>query len=221
MRYRNRQEAGINLASRLVHLRGSDPLVLGLPRGGVVVAAEVARELDAPLDVILVRKLGVPFQPELAMGAIAEGGIRILDPSIVGATRLSDAEIARIEKRELQNLSKAAERFRHGRSPQDMSGRVVVIVDDGIATGATVLAACEVARRRAVSKLVVAAPVGSTTALDRIRLVADEVVCPASDRFLAISQYYDHFRSVADDEVRACLDEAAERMKRSGPATVD
>jgi putative phosphoribosyl transferase len=185
------------------------------------VAAEIARVLEAPLDVILVRKLGAPFQPELAMGAIAEGGVRVLDPSIVRSIGLTEAEIATIEQRELENLSNAATRFREGRAPQDMTGRTVIIVDDGIATGSTVLAACEVARRREVKTLVVTAPVGSTSAIERIRRVADEIVCPSSDRFLAISQYYDHFRSVTDEEVRDCLEEAAQRGGRSGPAPLD
>jgi putative phosphoribosyl transferase len=184
------------------------------------VAAEVARQLDATLDVILVRKLGAPFQPELALGAVAEGGVRFLDQSLIHAMRLTEREVARIEERELTNLAKAADRFRGGSQPHALADRAVIIVDDGIATGATVLAACEVARRSAVKKLVVAAPVGSSNAVARIRQVADAVICPVSDRFLAISQYYEHFRSVTDDEVRACLLEA-QRRDRSGPAPLD
>ncbi|MFN2485326.1 MAG: phosphoribosyltransferase [Acidimicrobiia bacterium] len=214
MRYRNRVDAGIRLAESLTHLRDSDPVVVGLPRGGVVVAAEVAKALDAPLDVILVRKLGVRYQPELAMGAIGEGGVRLLDAAMVRRAGLSQRDIDVVEERELANLDRAALRFRGENPPLDLSGRAVVIVDDGIATGATVMAACEVAWRRTVSKLVVAAPIGSTAAIASIRRIADETVCPTSDRFMSISQYYADFSEVSDVEVFACLKAAAERVAK-------
>lgn len=212
MRYRDRVHAGIRLAERLTHLRASEPLVMGLPRGGVVVAAEVAKALAAPLDVILIRKLGVRYQPELAMGAIGEEGVRILDRTMVSRAGLTERDVEFVETREQANLQNAAKRFRGDRPLIDMSGRVVVIVDDGIATGATVLAACEVAKKRSVSSLVVAAPIGSITAVANIRRIADEVICPTSDRFTAISQYYDDFRAVSDQEVGDCLDAARKRV---------
>ncbi len=212
MRYRDRAEAGIRLAEQLAHLKTANPVVVGLPRGGVVVAAEVAEALDAPLDVILVRKLGVRFQPELAMGAIGEGGVRIIDQAMVRTAGLTEIDIQVVEEREQANLQRAAETFRGDRPPLDMSGRVVVIVDDGIATGATVAAACEVARQRAVERLVVAAPIGATNAIAKLRILADETVCPASDRFMSISQYYVDFSPVSDHEVFTCLEEAKRRV---------
>ena len=212
MRYRDRAEAGIRLAEQLAHLKPANPVVVGLPRGGVVVAAEVAKALDAPLDVILVRKLGVRFQPELAMGAIGEGGVRIIDQAMVRTAGLTEIDIQVVEEREQANLQRAAETFRGDRPPLDMSGRVVVIVDDGIATGATVAAACEVARQRAVERLVVAAPIGATNAIAKLRILADETVCPASDRFMSISQYYVDFSPVSDHEVFTCLEEAKRRV---------
>lgn len=215
MRYRNRVDAGIKLATSLSHLRDSAPVVVGLPRGGVVVAAEVAKALDAPLDVILVRKLGVRYQPELAMGAIGEGGVRFLDAAMVRRAGLSQRDIDVVEERELANLDRAACCFRGDKPPLDLSDRAVIIVDDGIATGATVMAACEVARRRAVEKLVVAAPIGSSAAIASIRLIADETVCPTSERFMAISQYYADFSEVSDEEVFACLDAASQRIDPS------
>ena len=212
MRYRDRAEAGIRLAEQLAHLKTANPVVVGLPRGGVVVAAEVAEALDAPLDVILVRKLGVRFQPELAMGAIGEGGVRIIDQAMVRTAGLTEIDIQVVEEREQANLQRAAETFRGDRPPLDMSGRVVVIVDDGIATGATVAAACEVARQRVVERLVVAAPIGATNAIAKLRILADETVCPASDRFMSISQYYVDFSPVSDHEVFTCLEEAKRRV---------
>lgn len=214
MRYRDRAEAGIRLAEGLTHLKPFNPVVVGLPRGGVVVAAEVAKALDAPLDVILVRKLGVRFQPELAMGAIGEGGVRIIDHAMVRTAGLTEKDIQVVEDREQANLQRAADNFRGDRPPLDMSGQVVVIVDDGIATGATVTAACEVARQRAVERLVVAAPIGATGAIAKLRLMADETVCPASDRFMSISQYYVDFNPVSDHEVFSCLEEARRRVGR-------
>ncbi len=212
MRYRDRAEAGIRLAEQLAHLKLANPVVVGLPRGGVVVAAEVAKVLDAPLDVILVRKLGVRFQPELAMGAIGEGGVRIIDQAMVRNAGLTEKDIQVVEEREQANLQRAAETFRGDKPPLDMAGQVVLIVDDGIATGATVAAACEVARQRAVERLVVAAPIGATGAIAKLRLLADETVCPASDRFMSISQYYVDFSPVSDHEVFTCLEEAKRRV---------
>lgn len=191
----------------------SSPIVLGLPRGGVVVAAEVAKALRAPLDVILVRKLGVPFQPELAMGAIGEDGVRILDDGLVTAARLSRDDVKRVEKQERANLDRASRMFRGGRQTIEIAGRSVVIVDDGIATGATVRAGCEVARLRAVKEITVASPVASLQAVTRLQAIADRVVTLAtSDRFLAISQYYENFAAVENEVVVGYLAAAASRV---------
>ena len=211
-RFRDREEAGRLLGTRLAGMFSSSPVVLGLPRGGVVVAAEVAKALQAPLDVILVRKLGVPFQPELAMGAIGEHGVRILNDGLVAAARLSSEDIDRIEKRERANLDRAARMFRGGGQITEIAGRSIVIVDDGIATGATVRGGCEVARLAAVKEITVAAPVASLDAVTRLEAVADKVVVLAiSDQFLAISQYYEDFAAVENEVVVGCLAAAASR----------
>lgn len=212
-RFRDRWEAGRLLGEKLVELRPSNPVVLGLPRGGVVVAAEVAAALHSPLDVILVRKLGVPYQPELAMGAIGEDGVRILDESLLAAAGLTMEDVELVEHRERANLARAAERFRGTRPPISVENRSVVIVDDGIATGATVRAGCEVARQRGVSDITVAAPISSVEAATRLRTLADDVVClVTSNRFVAISQFYEDFAPVEDDVVVSCLAAAAVRI---------
>lgn len=147
MRFRNRVEAGQRLAAKLADFKGDDPVVLGLPRGGVPVVYEVAMALEAPLDVIVVRKLGVPFQPELGMGAIGEGGARVINQDVVLAASVSQAELAAVEQREQAELERRAHRFRSGRPRLDLEGRTALIVDDGIATGSTAKAACQVARQ--------------------------------------------------------------------------
>src|SRR5665213_3424052 len=145
MHFTNRVDAGRRLAARLEYLRGEDLVVLGLPRGGVPVALEVAGALDAPLDVIVVRKLGVPFQPELGMGAIGEGGVRVLNAEVVRLAGVSSVELAAVEQRERTELERRARRYRGERLPVLLEGKTVVIVDDGIATGSTARAACQVA----------------------------------------------------------------------------
>ncbi|MDQ4102429.1 MAG: phosphoribosyltransferase, partial [Actinomycetota bacterium] len=154
----DRADAGRQLGQRLLHLRGLDAVILGLPRGGIVVAAEVARALDAPLDVILVRKLGVPAQPELAMGAIGEGGVRLVLPEIVQRAGVSRAELLAVESRERAELQRRAQRFRGERARVPLTGRIAVIVDDGIATGSTARAACQVARAQGAARVVLAVP---------------------------------------------------------------
>jgi putative phosphoribosyl transferase len=215
-RFRDRWEAGRLLGEKLAVLKSLAPVILGLPRGGVVVAAEVAATLRAPLDVILVRKLGVPYQPELAMGAIGEDGIRILDESMLAAAGLTKEDVEQVEQRERANLARAAERFRGNKPPISVENRSVVIVDDGIATGATVRAGCEVARQRRVKDITVAAPISSVEAATRLRSVADNVVCLAtSNRFVAISQFYEDFTPVEDDVVVSCLAAASARIAGS------
>ncbi|HEY7565410.1 MAG TPA: phosphoribosyltransferase family protein [Acidimicrobiia bacterium] len=208
-RFHDRREAGQLLGAHLRERDLTDPIVLGLPRGGVVVAAEVAAVLGAPLDVILVRKLGVPFQPELAMGAVSEGGVRILDEFLIRAARINEAQLQLVEERERRNLAEAADRFRQGRSPLDLNGKTAILVDDGIATGATAHAAALVARTMGAARVVVAAPVASPEAVVRLREVADDVVVlslPA--QLLSISQSYDDFAPTSDHEVVALLAES-------------
>lgn len=156
----DRGDAGRQLAQRLAQLSGKAVVVLGLPRGGVPVAFEVAKSLQAPLDVLVVRKLGVPFQPELAFGAIGEDGVRVLNDDVVRGTHLDAAAMDAVERKQLIELQRRAERFRRGRDRIPLTGRIAVIVDDGIATGATAKAACQVARAHGADKVVLAVPIG-------------------------------------------------------------
>ncbi len=174
------------------------------------VAAEIARALDAPLDLLLVRKLGAPFQPELAMGAIGEDGIRVLDEGIVNRLRIGRRRIDAVESRERQRIEEAGERFRPYRPvATPWEGRTVVIADDGIATGATVNAACQVARQREVGRLVVAAPVATRESVARLSEIADDVIVLSTPAdFMAISQFYEDFSQVTDEEVVHYLREA-------------
>ena len=209
----DRIDAGRQLADRLAALRGSDIVVLGLPRGGVPVAAEVARALDAPLDVIVVRKLGVPFQPEVAMGAIGEGGVRVLDDRVLAMAPVSEAEQREVEARERATLEARSERFRRGRPRIDLTGRVAVIVDDGIATGSTARAACQVARRLGAAKVILAVPVAPCDAVEQFA-DADEVICVARpSNFLAVGYHYRDFSPTSEEEVIVLLDAAARRRR--------
>jgi putative phosphoribosyl transferase len=208
--FTDRADAGRRLGKKLAPLRGSDILVLGLPRGGVPVAYEVARELNAPMDVIVVRKLGVPFQPELAMGAVGEGGIRIINDQVVRGALITPQEVATAERRERQEVERQAQRFRAGRPRVDVAGRTVVVVDDGIATGSTARAACQVARHQGAARVILAAPVGSPSSADALRGDCDDVLClhaPAS--FSSVGQWYADFSPVPDAEVTALLQRAA------------
>ncbi len=209
MMFRNRVDAGRRLAARLRHLRG-DVVVVGLPRGGVPVAAEVARALNAPLDVIVVRKLGVPFHPELGMGAIGEDGIRVLDHEIIGLARITGDELAAVETQERAELVRRAGRFRAGRARVPLAGRVVVVVDDGIATGSTARAACEVARAEGACRVVLAVPVAPRDWTARLAGAADEFVCvDTPEPFFGVGQFYADFAQTTDDEVIACLNGTA------------
>ncbi len=209
----DRFDAGRRLAERLQHLRDDPVVVLGLPRGGVPVAFEVARSLDAPLDVIVVRKLGVPFQPELGMGAIGEDGIRIINDEIVRMAGISESELAAVEARERAELERRAQRFRGDRPRTALAGRTAIIVDDGIATGSTARAACQVARAQGARRVVLAVPVAPLGWIARIGPDADECIAletPGS--FWAIGQFYADFSQTSDDEVVDCLERAAGRV---------
>jgi putative phosphoribosyl transferase len=208
--FRDRREAGARLAERLEHLRAESPVVLGLPRGGVPVAYEVATRLGAPLDVIVVRKLGVPFQPELGMGAVGEDGVIVLNDDVLRLTRVRDDELARIEARERQEVERRARRFRGGRPRVDVTERTAVIVDDGIATGGSARAALRVARAQGARRVVLAVPVGSPDTVAEMRQEADEVVCVETPfGFLAVGQAYANFTQTTDEEVVRLLAEAA------------
>ena len=217
MRFRNRSDAGQRLADRLEHLRGKDAVILGLPRGGVPVAAEVARALGAPLDIILVRKLGVPAQPELGMGAIGESDARVINPDVVRYAQVSEAQMAEVERRERAELQRRAQRFRGGAPHEPLAGRIAVIVDDGIATGSTARAACQVARAMGAASVLLAVPVAPPGADVGMRGDADEVIClemPA--RFLAIGEWYEDFAQTSDEEVIALLRAARARQAEQG-----
>ncbi|MEX5632837.1 phosphoribosyltransferase family protein [Parafrankia sp. FMc2] len=209
MLFRDRGHAGRELGRRLAYLRGPDVVVVGLPRGGVSVAYHVARVLDAPLDVIVVRKLGVPFQPELAMGAIAEGDVRVIN----NETRLlavSPADLAAVEARERVELDRRIRRFRGSRPRVPLAGRTVVVVDDGIATGATASAACRAVRAAGAARVVLAAPVAPPDRIAWLRQDADEVVCLATpEEFFAIGSFYADFTQTPDEEVTDLLRQAA------------
>lgn len=217
--FSNRVDAGRQLARSLQHLRGPDTVVLGLPRGGVPVAYEVASALDAPLDVIVVRKLGVPFQPELAMGAVGEEGVLVLNPEVVRLAHVGEAEMASVERRELAVVEDRAARFRAGRPRLPLNGKTALIVDDGVATGATARAACRVARELGATRVVLAVPVGPIHVEERFRDDADEVVCPSQPaEFYAVGQFYADFSQTTDDEVTGLLERRATTM--GGPARV-
>ncbi len=205
----DRVDAGRQLAERMGHLRGQDVVVLGLPRGGVPVAFEVARALHAPLDVLLVRKLGVPYHPELAFGAIAEGGVRVISDAVVRDAQLGDREMAAVESEEWAELQRRSERFRGKQQRIPLRGRIALIVDDGIATGATAQAACQVARAEGASRVVLAIPIGATDTAQQFAHYADEVVCLHTPvPYFAVGQGYRDFAQTSDDEVMALLERA-------------
>lgn len=208
--FRNRAEAGTALASRLEHLRQADLVVLGLPRGGVPVAFEIAEALDAPLDVIVVRKVGAPHQPELAMGAIGEDDVRVVNDEVVGLVGASPADFSRVEQREREELRRRAVRFRRATPRVDLVGRTAVIVDDGIATGSTARAACHVARAHGAARVVLAVPVAAPDSVAALSTDADEIVCveqPASLR--SVGEWYEDFTQVDDQTVVDLLERAA------------
>jgi putative phosphoribosyl transferase len=217
----DRVDAGRRLGSRLQHLRGQPVVVLGLPRGGVPVAAEVASALGAPLDVIVVRKLGVPFQPELAMGAIGEDGVRIVNDEIVRRAGVTEQELRQVERREQAELERRARRFRGERSRVSLAGRVAVVVDDGIATGSTAQAACRIAHAEGAARVVLAVPVAPPEWIERMGDAADEYVClEVPEPFFAIGQFYADFSQTTDDEVVAFLQQGS-RPQPQPTAAVD
>ncbi|GAA1547657.1 hypothetical protein GCM10009827_079960 [Dactylosporangium maewongense] len=203
MAFRDRSEAGAALADLLTsYADRPDVIALGLVRGGIPVAAEVATRLRVPLDALVVRKLGVPWSPEVAFGAIGPCDVKVLNREI----RLAPEEMAPVIRHETAELRRRDRVFRLGRPPLDLTGRVALVIDDGLATGATAGAAVAVARALSAARVVLAVPVGATQAVHRLRTLADEVVCPVtSDFFGSVSRYYDDFRQVPDTEVARIL----------------
>ncbi len=216
-RFADRADAGWRLAERLERFRDADPVVLGLPRGGVPVAYQVATALDAPLEVIVVRKLGVPYQPEVAMGAIGEDGTRVLDRRVLDQAGVSGDEFVEVERRERQELGARLRRYRRGRERVDLTGRTAIVVDDGVATGSTARVACRIARQLGATSVVLAVPVGPSVTLRDIA-DADEVVAVTQpDGFVAVGRHYVDFTPTSDDEVIALLDRAAHRRLGDHP----
>jgi putative phosphoribosyl transferase len=206
MRFADRKQAGSQLAERLELLGLHDPIVVALPRGGVPVAAEVAARLGAPLDVLVVRKIGHPHQPELAVGALGEGDVVVLDQHAITQLGVTPEALASAEARERTELGRRVARYRGQRSRIAVRGRTVVVVDDGLATGASARAAIEVLRRSGAAHVVLAVPVAPAETLETMRLLADEVVCVATPAdFRAVGRWYERFGQVSDDEVAALL----------------
>jgi len=206
MVFADRTEAGRRLAALLAPLRDEHPVVLALPRGGVPVAAEVARALGAPLDVIVVRKLGLPFQPELGFGAIGEGGVRLIDSDLVRRVGLSERDIARVEAAEQRELTRRVGQYRDGRAPIAIEGRTVIIVDDGLATGATARTAMQIARARGARRILLAVPVAPAEAIRELQADADQVVSVVTPpHFVAVGLWYRDFHQTSDREVAALL----------------
>jgi putative phosphoribosyl transferase len=213
MLFRDRTEAGQKLAEKLSAYRNRpDVLVLALPRGGVPVAFEVAKALNAPLDIFLVRKLGVPDHPEWAMGAIATGGIRILNQNVVQGLNISVQQIASVVESEQHELMRRERLYREGRAAPDVRSCTVILVDDGLATGSTMRAAALALRKQQPKQIVVAVPVASTETCDEFRVEVDEIVCAVTpDPFYAVGLWYRDFAQTTDDEVRKLLQTAAQR----------
>lgn len=210
--YDDRRHAGAELAVRLAHYKGrQDVVVLALPRGGVPVAYEVARALEAPMDVFLVRKLGVPGHRELAMGAIASGGVRVLNDEVIQWLRIPESAIDDVAREEQAELERREKAYRKGRTPIDLRGRLVILIDDGLATGATMKAAVRAARAHAPARVIVAVPVGAPDTCREFAHVADEIICArAPEQFSAVGQWYRDFSQTSDEEVRLLLDSDSE-----------
>lgn len=206
MIFANRADAGKQLAAKLLLYSGPQTQVLALPRGGVPVGYEVARALGVPLDVFIVRKLGAPGREELAMGAIASGGVRVLNDDTIDALGISSGDIKAIADRELLELQRREAAYRAGRPPLDVKGKNVILVDDGLATGASMQAAILALRRAAPQRIIAAVPVAPEETCAMLARFADEMVCLAMPRpFRGVGAWYDDFRQVTDDEVRALL----------------
>jgi putative phosphoribosyl transferase len=219
MAFTDRSDAGRRLARRLVGFRDGNVVVLGLPRGGVPVAFEVSQALGAPLDVLVVRKLGLPYQPELALGAIGEDGVLVLNEETLRVAQVTVEEMAAVERAERVELQRRVNRFRGLRERIPLTGRTAIIVDDGVATGATARAACRVARAQGAERVVLAVPVGAPDDLDSLAREADEVVCLSSPSwFFSVGQWYRDFRQTSDEEVFELMQRSAEDIRAPAAA---
>jgi putative phosphoribosyl transferase len=218
MRFRDRKQAGRMLAERLAAYRGRpDVLVLALPRGGVPVGFEVAQALNAPLDVFIVRKLGVPGHEELAMGAIASGGVIVLNEDVVRGLMIPEEVIQQVAAREQQELERRERAYRGTRPAPDVKDRTVILVDDGLATGSTMMAAAKALRQQQPAEIVVAVPVAAPSTCNRLRAVADEVICVLMpEMFYAVGQWYADFSQTTDEEVRELLARASSNRPAQG-----
>jgi putative phosphoribosyl transferase len=215
--FRDRYQAGRELAAQLMRYAGQDVIVLGLPRGGVPVAFEVAQSLGTPLDVFLVRKLGVPGHEELAMGAIASGGVRVLNDRVVQMLELSDEVIERVTAEERLELDRRDREYRGNQPPLHVRGRTVILVDDGLATGSTMRAAVAAVRRLRPARIVVAVPVGAASTCRKLEDAADETICcQEPEPFYAVGRWYEDFSQTTDDEVRSLLEQANSPRPQDG-----
>ncbi|MFF2726579.1 phosphoribosyltransferase family protein [Streptomyces sp. NPDC058008] len=222
MLFTDRTDAGRRLAPALRHLERRDPVVLALPRGGVPVAYEVARALGSPLDVIVVRKLGVPYHPELGFGAIGEGGVRVISDEIVRRAGVREEDLASVERAEGAELVRRAHAYREGRPRLPLEGRTVIVVDDGVATGATARAACRVVREQGAAHVVLAVPVASPDVADGLREDADDVVCLSTPSlFSAVGEWYRDFSQTSDEEVVSLLARASGNTDTARTVEVD
>jgi predicted phosphoribosyltransferase len=214
--FADRREAGAELAAALERYRGRDDVVvLALPRGGVPVAYEVAKALDAPLDIFLVRKLGLPGHPELAMGAIASGGVRVLNADVVQWYGVPEGAIEQVAAAEQTELDRREREYRRGRPLIDVRGRIVILVDDGLATGSTMKAAVQAVRRLGPARVVVAVPVGAPSTCHEFADLTEETICARTpEPFSAVGQWYRNFAQTTDDEVHALLQQADNRPQR-------
>lgn len=217
MMFANRHEAGQRLAKKLLRFKDSDPVVLALVRGGLPVGYEVAKALAAPLDIVLVRKIGAPYQPEYALGAVADGPEpeTVVNPDVAGVVDFPADYIAEEAKRQLAEIERRRQLYLRGRARTGVAGRTAIVVDDGVATGSTTRAALHAVRRQKPARLVLAVPVAPPSSLEALRPDADEIVCLATpEPFIAIGGFYADFRQVEDAEVIALLDRARQAVER-------
>lgn len=212
--FRDRNDAGRNLARELTHYAGrNDVLVLALPRGGLPVGFEIAHALYAPLDIFLVRKLGVPGYEELAMGAIASGGTMVLNESVIAHRRITPEQIKKVREREACELARREMAFRESRSPISVCDRICILVDDGLATGSTMRAAVQALRKQNPARIVVAVPVASAEVCEEFQSLTGEVICLYTpEPFMAVGHWYDDFTQLTDKDVRSYLQRAAHEM---------
>ena len=222
--FEDRHDAGVRLAAALKAYRRTDCVVLALPRGGVPVAAEVARALEAPMDLLLVRKIGAPAQPELAIGSVIDGSdpIVIRDGEMIRLTYTSERQFDKICARELEEIERRRKFYLGKRKPENLGGRVVIVIDDGLATGNTMRAALEAVRQRTPKKIIMAVPVAPSDSLKNFRELADEIVCLETPHwFGSVGYHYNDFRQIEDDEVIGLLDECAAAYQASRPLRHD